>query len=173
MGNKQYKDKTRQKIKARKKQPPQTIPDTDLTESDRIVEAVSKRIERRISERTGVEHKTLRSPLTESMSEALLEYAEPLMDVIDTGNRKEFEKVVKVSIMVWNYAVVLEKEGDGKKAKKMLELIMLSADYKVLVDFMLERKRKLFPNNNRYIMDYEVTVMKDGDFHLTVSSSLE
>ena len=170
MANKYYKDKTRQKIKARKKQLPPTTPGSELAETDRIVEEASARMARKISERTGKEYRTIKSPPAESMSDVLLKFAEPFFDAVDYGDKQIFENIIKKSMMFWNYAIILDR-GDTETVKEMKRLFK-DDGLEEIASFMLERKQRLFPNNTRLMIDYELNRTKDGGFHVTVSSSL-
>ena len=54
---------------------------------------------------------------------------------------------------------------------KMLRPVMPDAESKGVIDYMIARKRQIFPDNKRIILNHELTETPDG-FHLTVASSI-
>ena len=159
-------DKLRQKNKLRKNQI------AAQREDDRVLDESLDKMERKISEMTGVEHKIIRDKSAVSMSETLLEFAEPLMDVIDLRDKQEYEKAVMMAICLWNCAVMQEKPGKDKKIKKMLKPFMKDADGRAVVSYMMERKREMFPDLNRLIVNYEIVDQGD-DYHLSLASTFD
>ena len=140
-------------------------------EDDRILSESLDTMEKRLSEMTGVEHKVIRDSSFASMSEALLEFAEPLMNVIDTRNREAYEKAVLTAVCLWNCAVMQEKPGKDKAIKKLLKPFMKDADGKSIVHYMMERKRQMFSELKRYIVNYELVDQGDG-YYLSVASTI-
>ena len=164
MKKKKPHDKLRHKNKIRKNQT------AALQKDDRIRDDSLDKMERRISEMTGVEHKIIRDKSFASMSEALIEFAQPLLDVIDLRDREAYEKAVLTAICFWNCAVMQQEPGNDRKIKKLLKPFMKDADGKAIATHMLDRKRLLFPDLNRYIVNYELVDQGD-DYHLSVAST--
>ena len=94
------------------------------------------------------------------------------MDVIDTRDREAYEKAVLMAVCLWNCAVMQEEPGKDKAIKKLLKPFMKDADGKAIVHYMMDRKRQMFPDLKRYILDYEVTD-RGKDFHLSVASTAQ
>jgi len=163
MKKKKPKDKIRHRNKIRKKQL------EAAQKYERIPSESLDKITRRLTELTGVEHKFVRNESDVSMSDALLEYAEPFMDVVYTDNKKEYERAIMMAVCLWN-AAIMREEGNEQGANRLLEPLMEDAESKGVVHYMLNRKREMFPDISRYILDYEVTERGD-DFHLSVAST--
>jgi len=161
MKKKKPKDKIRRKNKIKKKQ----------LEYARIPAESLNKITRRLTELTGVEHKFAQSATDVSMSDALLEYAEPFMDVVYTDDKEEYERAIMMAMLLWN-AAILQEEGNDDSANRLLEPLMEDTESKGVVEYMLRRKREMFPDVNRFILDYEVTD-RGNDFHLSVASTMQ
>ena len=141
-------------------------------EDKRIIDESFDKMERRISEMTGIEHKIMRDESSVSMSETLLEFASPLIEAIDPTDREAYKRTVSTAIFFWNCAVLREKPGKEKEIKKLLKSFMKNADSKDIVNDMMERKRQLFPDINRYIINYELVDQGDA-YHISVASTFE
>ena len=165
MKKKKPKDKIRHKNKLRKNQT------AALQKTEHIRNASFDKMKRRLSDMTGVEHKIIRDKSFGSMSEALLEFAEPLMDVIDTDDYDEYGKAVMMAIVLWNCAIMQKQTAKSKEMEKLLKPLTQDADGKSIVQYMLSRKHQMFPDVNRYILDYELTDRGD-EFHLSVASTI-
>jgi hypothetical protein len=50
---------------------------------------------------------------------------------------------------------------------------MPDAESKKTVRYMLERKRQMYPDNKRFVINYELTDEPDGGFHLSVVSTAD
>ena len=86
-------------------------------------------------------------------------------------------------IVVWNAATMEEsvmtsrknifrRIADAFKVRKMLKPFMRNAEIFDVVRYLMSRKKQLYPNMNRYIIDYEITD-KGTNYHLTVASTLQ
>ena len=150
MKKKKQRDKLRHKNKIRKNQL------EAAQKYERIPGESLNKITRRLTELTGVEHKFVRNATGVSMSDTLLEYAEPFMDVVYTDDKKDYEQAIMMAMCLWN-AAIMQEEGNDEGANRLLEPIMEDAESKGVVHYMLKRKREMFPDVNRYILDYEVT----------------
>ena len=58
-----------------------------------------------------------------------------------------------------------------KERKDKLKSVMPDAESRSVVEYMLERRRQMYPDNRRMLMSYELTELPDG-FHLSVASTL-
>jgi hypothetical protein len=108
------------------------------------------------------------------MSEVILELADPLLDG-DVSNAKEVDFIVQLTIAAWNKAIfpadrqaAMEKEiidtlvpPDGK-AEQVGTVIQA-------LDIVDERRKKLFPNLRRFVVDYDLQV-SEGRVALNILS---
>ena len=122
---------------------------------------------------SGIEHDIVRNGSLEKMSEILLEYAEPFLEIIDLDNKAEYEKAIMLAIMLWNCAI-MEKPGKNirKKLEKILKPLMPGVNINDNINNMIERKRQMFPDNKRIIISFDVTETSD-DYHISVASTAQ
>ena len=148
-----------------------------------IVDSNIQKMEQRLTKTTGENFKVVRDEKLASMSEALLEVAEPLMDNIEDGDRATYEKAIQMSIALWNVATMEEsiiasrknifrRIFDAFKLRKLLKPFMRDKEIFDVARYLMNRKKQLYPNMNRYIIDYEITD-KGKNYHLTVVSTVQ
>ena len=175
------KDKIRYKNKIKKKQltqiqSEQMISASKISEPQTtddncgVSEAVYERLKNELSELSGAEFKSIRDSSLEKMSGVILEYGEPIIDTIDSDDKEAYDKAILMTTVLWNSAIMYEEPKNRKKAYELLKPLMFDDEAISVVSYMLARKRLLFPDNKRYILNYELTGTQ-GDFHLTVSST--
>ena len=108
------------------------------------------------------------------MSEVILDLADPLLDG-DVSNPKEVDFIVQLTIAAWNKAMfsadrqaAMEKDiidtlvppdGDAEEVGTIVQAL----------DIVEERRKKLFPNLRRYVLDYDLHV-SEGRVALNVVS---
>ena len=108
------------------------------------------------------------------MSEVILELADPLLDG-DVSNAKEVDFIVQLTIAAWNKAMfsfdrqaAMEKEiidtlvppdGDAEHVGTIIQAL----------DIVEERRKKLFPNLRRFVVDYDLQV-SEGRVALNILS---
>lgn len=103
----------------------------------------------------------------EKMSVVLSEFAEPLLTHART--RDEIQKTVMMAATAWNYSISppdLQQKLDRDFEKKF------PAYMREVLDFFIARKRDLYPDNNRYILDCSFD-FKEGRFAVNVVSTFE
>jgi len=111
-------------------------------------------------------------PEHEKMSEVILEFAQPLLDISDD---EATPKAIDFAIVAWNFAIIQEQSGPQTLEEMMRKTAKPGTDeatierYKPYFDMLFQRKRELFPDNQRMILDYEFTESRDN-FHLNVVS---
>jgi hypothetical protein len=112
-------------------------------------------------------------PEHEKMSEVILDFAQPLLDMSD--NDEATQKAIDFAIVAWNFAIIKERSGEQALEEMMRKTAKPGTDeamierYKPHFDMLFQRKRELFPDNQRMILDYEFTESRDK-FHLNVLS---
>jgi len=108
-----------------------------------------------------------------SMSDAISELIEPFKEDVDdyTG----FRNLVTYGCIAWNAANLPVKEQDDL-INKMLAAIPHNMEDRLellgLITELIDRKKKLFPNVSRMIVDFKVTD-QGKNFHIAVASTLE
>jgi hypothetical protein len=108
----------------------------------------------------------------EKMSEVLLEFIEPYKHL--GNNEEQYRKLISMAVVGWNMALLPENERKNvinKFAKKMKLGFWEKRDFRGVINDFVERKLKYFPDNKRYIIDFEITDLGDRD-HLSVISTL-
>jgi hypothetical protein len=96
----------------------------------------------------------------EKMSEVILDFAEPLLD--ECENEASEKVAVAMAILVWNISLLPENDQDreilkicselaGSDDKKQIARLMDYANY------LLERKKRYYAENQRYIVKYEIS----------------
>ena len=88
-----------------------------------------------------------------SMSQAMMEYAQPVMDRIEFDNIQAANVALDIATLIWNHAIMSERGKEDKKIKKEIidqikTIFGISEDE--AADFfaqMIERKKYLFPQD--------------------------
>ncbi|MDR1158903.1 MAG: hypothetical protein LBK75_11505 [Oscillospiraceae bacterium] len=169
------KDIVRQRNKLRKRQQMKAgQTGADTAENDcGISEESAKRLKQKMREMSGIEHEIIRDSTLEKMSDILLDYAEPFLNTIDSDNKDEYENAIMMAMAVWNCSVMGDTSKGRRKIRKLMKPIMSEGESRRVVQYMLERKRQMYPDNKRMMMNYELTEMPDGGFHLSVASTVD
>ncbi len=108
-----------------------------------------------------------------SMSDAISQLIEPYKD--DAPDYNSFNNLVTFACIAWNTSVLPEtqrNEALGKMVDVIPGRMEDRFDTLALVTELMERKRKLFPNVTRMIMEYKVTD-QGNSFHIAVASTLD
>lgn len=100
------------------------------------------------------------------VSELILDYGADL--VAHCKTESDYHKYVPFLIMCWNTATLPPKKREEtiKKMVKDLNVKEIEADIRALVD----RKLKFYGGYKYFILEYEITMLEDGDMHLSVAS---
>ena len=174
MSNKGHKDKVKYKSKLRKRQVDNANKTSVTEQTAEIIEGARSRLKQKLIEMNGEnKHKVVESAHLEKMSDILIDYAQPFIDSMKTDEKSEYEKSIEISMMLWNCAIMGESLIKRRQIMKMLKPVMPDAESKKVVKYMLERKREMYPDNRRMMLNYEVTELPDGGYHLTVGSTLD
>lgn len=110
----------------------------------------------------------------EKMSEVLLAFIEPYQKLAPT--REAYEKLITVAMVAWNAALLPKDKREGfldEEINPVLSSLGHKAvqDFKAIVNELIKRKERLFPNNRRFIVSYELSETKDN-YHLSVASTI-
>jgi len=105
------------------------------------------------------------------MSEVLLEFVEPYSEEWRTA--EEVKKLLSVALVAWNAALY-----SGSKREQLIQQILevvppeVRSEMRAIIEKMIQRKVSHFASNRRMIVDYKVTMTREGP-HLSVVSTLE
>ena len=122
---------------------------------------------------------TLKNALPQKMSEVLLDFAAPLLDAIDKSDKAVLESTIKTATFMWNYAVISSGQYPKILTKSLVSQVKATVEnqfgndpiFRTFLAILMERKKSLYPDNNRMIVDFNVNWDRNGDtFHLTVLS---
>ena len=107
------------------------------------------------------------------MSEVLEAFVEPYLDV--ASNLEQRQKMFALAVVAWNIALLPEEEQQ-KEMEMMINQIFgghdrqMQRDIRDILKELVERKQKFFADNQRYILDFELTGRRN-DLRLSVVSS--
>jgi hypothetical protein len=110
---------------------------------------------------------------TRKLSEVIIDFAEPLLDALDDDEL--FKNAIGCAIFCWNLSFLPEKKRQRqmralvKKYDKSHLLTRFEAEH--YIRMLLERKRILFADDKRIVLDYKV-VEEEDHHHLYVMSTL-
>lgn len=108
-----------------------------------------------------------------SMSDAISQLIEPYKD--DAPDYNAFNNLVTFACIAWNTSVLPENQRN-EALGKMVDIIPGRMEDRLdtlaLLTELMERKRKLFPNVTRVIMEHKVTD-QGNNFHIAIASTLE
>jgi hypothetical protein len=107
-----------------------------------------------------------------SMSDAITQIIEPYSD--DVPDFQSMQNLVTYACAAWNVSVSTDDEQDAVNAL-FAKLPIRKKDREetlFLLHTLIERKKKLFPDVTRKIVDFKVTDRGD-DFHIAVASTLQ
>ena len=107
----------------------------------------------------------------EKMSEVLLRFVEPYMDLVTTD--EALEKLLAVALVAWNAAIVSpdERETLIRKTEETLPA-EIRADFRTVLDPLIARKQEHFSDYRRHIVSFDLASGPTGP-RLNVLSLLE
>ena len=108
-----------------------------------------------------------------SMSDAISKIIEPYTN--DAPDYNSFNNLVTFACIAWNTSVLPEDQRNetlGKMVDVVPGKLEDRFDTLALLTELMERKRKLFPDITRMIMEYKVTD-QGNNFHIAVASTLD
>jgi hypothetical protein len=99
------------------------------------------------------------------MSEVLLKFAEPILDL--SASREEIRLTLQFAMSIWNYTLLPEPVR-STPPNSLVEL-MKDPIERAEINLLIQRKAELFPENDRIFMDLEISET-GSDFRLNVVS---
>lgn len=136
-------------------------------EASEVLDAFGKRV---TEEYKDSNLKFVRNPKgKEKMSAVFFDFIKPYMEHATT--KDAFENLVVMGLAAWNAATFQGRERE-ETVKKFLKLMPWRdrRDAQAILEEMIERKDKYYPENNRLILDYQLTMTQNGP-HLSVIST--
>ena len=109
---------------------------------------------------------------TNKLSEVILEYAEPLINVADESEVEE--RAIRMSRTLWNASLFPKQKALERIEPALVDMAngdqILKSEFYIMFEMMYERKQSLFSNDKRFIVDYTLEENNDG-FYLQVAST--
>jgi hypothetical protein len=124
--------------------------------------------------RDGISTTFIPSPKGEKMSDALKELVEPYFDF--TADRQSLETLLSMGAMAWNIATAPKEDRQKLFDTTLVAMNNYGANIvegKALLETLVDRKDKLFPENGRKIMNFDLKYKGRGDYHISVASTIE
>ncbi len=120
-----------------------------------------------------------RHPLRK-MSEILLEYAQPLFEIIDEDDLNQFTLAVQVAILCWNVSLLppdeqqqfLDSAGERVDIHRLPQYSKIKQALQGIMNILIERRKTLYPNEKRLVMDFQIVDEPDQHRLFVVSSPL-
>ncbi len=114
-------------------------------------------------------------PYARKMSELLLEFAEPLLD--DSDDDKSFRAKIGMAALSWNLTFVPPNEQEATLNGMVSELgrpdALMRRGIQESIHMLMDRKRTLFADDNRLIVNYEIVEERTGPRLLVMSSPVK
>jgi len=108
--------------------------------------------------------KVFRTDGGNKLSDVITEFAGPLLEQRIRYDEKE--KIVFFSIIVWNLCLAPKKESQELIKKIHNEMsqgdIQTIKDMDEMMNYLIERKKRLYKDDKRFIVSYNITKIKDG-----------
>lgn len=103
---------------------------------------------------------------TEKMSEVIEDFAQPLLEGVDSET--EMHKALGFAIIAWNYSLA---QGAGTELEPKLQALLRDPVLREVFDRLVARKQDLYPDNQRVVLDYQLFT-RAGKFQFNVISTL-
>jgi hypothetical protein len=109
------------------------------------------------------------------MSKALETLVEPYLE--KASGKHQIEVLLTLGSMAWNLSII-PKKSRQKELETDLKKVMKSQDAeaievtRVLIEELIERKEKLFPDNQRMIMSFDLHSAGSGRYDISVASTI-
>ena len=109
------------------------------------------------------------------ISQAILNYARPLLEECDNYNYNYYHNAISFAVIVWNLCLLPENERETYY-KELLNL-MCGDDleervvWAKLIKIFMKRKKEMFPNDNRFIVNYKL-IDRGKRMELTVAATV-
>lgn len=110
-------------------------------------------------------------PKRKKISETFLRFAAPVLSTMPEGAPpSEIENVLRVPYLIWNALVFDHANGTDNYLTRVRETIAQSRVGVAITEDLIERKRRLFADDNLLIGEYRVTKLGPGEINLWVEA---
>lgn len=100
------------------------------------------------------------------ISDSLLQFAEPLLAEVKSNEAKtEIRSSIMIAWTVWNAVVYADVASDVDALDELQASTESDPSYKAFVEYMVQRKRTLFGDDERLVGEFEV-LFEDGGVRL-------
>ncbi len=101
------------------------------------------------------------------ISETFLRFAAPILSTMPEGaTPSEIEKVLRVPQIIWNALVFDHASGTHGYLTRVRDTIAHSPVGVAVIEDLIDRKRRLFADDNLLIGEYRVTKLGPGEINL-------
>jgi hypothetical protein len=152
---------------------------SELLARQQLEQGVEKSLDnlgKKVKENFGEDILLLRDePGLVKMSKALETLVEPYLE--KASGKHQIEVLLTLGSMAWNLSII-PKKSRQKELETDLKKVMKSQDAeaievtRVLIEELIERKEKLFPDNQRMIMSFDLHSAGSGRYDISVASTI-
>jgi len=108
------------------------------------------------------------------MSEVLMDFAQPLLDIVDDAG---FKNVIILASLCWNLSFLSEQEQQ-KHLKTIVDELskpdpLIRPELDAWARKLLQRKKALFADDRRMVVNHEVVDEKDGQRLFVISTPVK
>ncbi|MCW8137581.1 MAG: hypothetical protein KIT58_01605 [Planctomycetota bacterium] len=121
------------------------------------------------------------TPITErKISDVMLEFSEPLMDVFlseGRASKRDFECVLQITSIVWNAALL--PEGDAYLREVQRAFVSggapadIRAQFDEIFDQLVENRRTIYGHDRRLVGDFQVEPGRQGEMRVSFAYRLD
>lgn len=129
-----------------------------------------KALKRKVEEKFPIQ-KLIIGPASDGikMSEVLEDFVDPYREFAET--KKAYQKLLTTAIVAWNVMLFPEKDRSSRLDELLATLPEnVRKDGRQIIEELMVRKERFFPQNKRMIIDFEVEDTR-GEWHLSVVST--
>lgn len=110
--------------------------------------------------------------LLPKMSEVLLDFAQPLLEALPPdADAVQWKLRLQFAALIWNQIVVQEGHTDEDVIPELARSSgMPEQGLRAIEQLLIQRKRTLYPHDDRLIVDVETQDMEDGRVHVMAAS---
>lgn len=106
-------------------------------------------------------------PTRKKISETFLRFAAPVLSTMpEEATPSEIENVLRVPYMIWNALVFDHASGTDGWLMRVRETIAHSPVGVAIIEDLIDRKRRLFADDNLLIGEFRVTKLGPGEINL-------
>jgi hypothetical protein len=146
------------------------------TQIQRGIEPSMQKLGKKVKKVFGQDVQMLRDqPGLASMSDVLEELVRPYLEA--TSNRTQLEMMFSLGSVAWNMSILAKDSSQEMLDKSLLNMMKKQGlgnveTSRFLVEKLIDRKNKLFPDNDRMIMHFDLHYAGSGQYNISVASTI-